>query len=266
MKFSLAGDRVALTTPNLSSPQPAPCIVQLFQFDDTTGTVSYEMTFPGHRRSYGIEFSGDGSKLYVSGIDSMEHYVDQYDLSLDDTTAIQNSRHRVYAFAYAIDPMMDWPGAMVLAPDGRVYLTHHFSSTSWMGIIDQPDVVGPGCGLVWNALDISPSALVHSFCNQMKRYHDSEFTAGLHPPAPRPALNLWPNPIETHAWLDGVPERGAVQVRWRDTAGRGLREEQLQGNGFGVLLTVGELSDGVYTVELLHSGDRLGVVRAMVRR
>ncbi|MBK8339570.1 MAG: hypothetical protein IPK99_05985 [Flavobacteriales bacterium] len=265
MKFSMSGERIALSTSN-GGAQPAPSIVQLFDFDDMTGQVGYRMTFPGHSRSYGIEFSGDGSKLYVSGIDSVEHYLDQYDLGLDDTTAIQNSRDRVYSYQYLGDPNIDWPGAMVLAPDGRIYLTHHFSSTHWMGVIDHPDSNGVACGLLWNALDISPGVLIHSFCNQIKHYHDSPFAASVRPITPRPGLNLWPNPIDAYAWLDGVAERGALQVRWRDAAGRVVRDEQVYSNGFGVLLAVGQLSDGAYAVELLHNGDRLGVVRAVVRR
>jgi len=269
MKLDLAGARVALTNLNSHPPQdPHWALVQLFDFDASSGQVEYVMSLPGHKRSYGIEFSPDGSKLYVSGFDSLYHYVDQYDLSLPDTTAIEASRSRVYEYYHGggFNNAVDRPHGMATGPDGRIYVTRGFAPDPWFAIIDQPNAAGLGCNFIWNGLDLGVGNYQFGHCNQLKRYHDSEFNVGLHPPAPRPGLNLWPNPMETYAWLDGVAARGAVQVRWRDAAGRVVWDEQVYGNGFGVLLVVGELSGGVYTVELLHGGDRLGVVRAVVRR
>jgi len=268
MKFDLSGERLATTTQNGNSPQPGPCITQLFSFDAGNGHVEYEMTFPGHKRSYGIEFSPDGSKLYVSGYDSLYHYVDQYDLSLPDTTAIEGSRSRVYEFYHGggFGNSNDRPLAMATAPDGRIYVTRAFAPHPWFAVIDQPNALGTACNFLWNGLDLGVGNLQASHCNQLKRYHDSDFTASVRPVAPRPGLNLWPNPMQDHAWLDGVAERGALLVLWRDASGRSVHQEQVYGNRFGVLLTTGELCDGVYAMELLHNGQRLGVVRAVVRR
>ncbi len=266
MKFNVAGDRIALTTPNSTSPQPAPPITQLFNFDDNTGSVSYRMSFPGHQGCYGIEFSGDGTKLYVSGMDSVEHYVDQYDLSLDDTLAIQNSRTRVYALVHTSlpDPPADRPNALTLGPDGRIYVTRVYSTLSWFAIIDQPDSLGAACNFIWNGLDLAPTSLNGSHCNQLKRYHDSPYAAGIHVPAERPPLNLFPTPISTTTWLDANGLRGPVQVDWHDAIGRIVRTERVTANGFGLLLDARALGDGIYTIHL-RQHQQIGAIKAVVQ-
>lgn len=268
MKFNVAGDRIALTTQNASSPQPAPCIVQLFNFNDATGQVSYRMTFPEHYRSYGIEFSGDGSKLYVSGYDSVYHYVDQYDLSLDDTLAIQNSRTRVYAYDHStqFDHAWDRPHGMALAPDGRIYVTRAYEMNPWFAIIDQPNEAGLACNFIWNGLNVSPAKLLGSHCNQMKRYHDSPYTAGIHEPAQQPPYSLSPNPISGPCWIDGKGLRGALEVCWRDATGREVLRAHAVGNGFGAALDATPLSNGIYTIQLLQRNAVIGTVRAVVQR
>lgn len=268
LKFSVDGSKIAIATRENIPPPPRPGIVQLFRFDDASGVVEYWTTLPEHFYSYGIEFSAHGSRLYVSGVDSAYQYIDQYDLELDDTTAIQNSRTRVYSYQYGMpaDLPNNRPEAMALALDGRIYVTRTFANTSWFAVINEPDSLGLACDLDWNGLDLSPTSPRGSHCNQIKRYHDSPFTASVRQVAQRPALNLWPNPMQRDAWLDGMKVRDMLQVSWRDAAGRVVQEGRVQGNGFGVHLTAGELSDGVYAVELLHAGERLAVVRAVVKR
>ena len=268
MKVSMDGSMIATATRGNIPPPPRPGIVQLFRFDDASGVVEYWTTLPDHFYSYGIEFSAQGSRLYVAGVDSVYQYIDQYDLEMDDTTAIQNSRTRVYSFQYGVpaDLPNDRPEAMALALDGRICVTRTFANTSWFAVIHEPDSLGLACDLDWNGLDLSPTSLRGSHCNQLKRYHDSPFTASVRPVVQRPALNLWPNPMQDYAWLDGVRVRGMVRVFWCDASGRVVQEEQVHGNGFGVQLAVGGLSDGVYAVEVSQQGERLGVVRAVVRR
>ena len=268
MKFNVEGDRIALTTQNASTPQPAPTITQLFTFDDATGQVSYRMSFPEHYRSYGIEFSGDGSKLYVSGYDSIYHYVDQYDLSLDDTLSIQNSRTRIYAYDHSaqVDHAWDRPQAMALAPDGRIYVTRAYEMNPWFAIIDQPNEAGLACNFLWNGLDVSPAKLLGSHCNQMKRYHDSPYTAEIHELAQRPLFSLSPNPVSGPCWIDGKGLRGALEVRWRDATGREVLCAHAVGNGFGAALDATPLSNGIYTIQLLQRNAVIGTLRAVVQR
>jgi hypothetical protein len=120
MKLSYAGDRLALCNPNHTCDDPVvavvPSIVQLFHFNDSTGMVTYWMNLPEHRLSYGLDFSPDGSKLYVSGADNTVHYVDQYDLNAGDTASISASRFRVFSSTYS-DLYAVRPSAMAFAPD-----------------------------------------------------------------------------------------------------------------------------------------------------
>ncbi|MCB0792133.1 MAG: hypothetical protein H6595_12920 [Flavobacteriales bacterium] len=268
MKTTIQGDRIALTTSNSNSPQPYPCIVELFDFDAANGQVDYIMGFPDHSRAYGIEFSPDGSKLYVSGLDSMYQYLDQYDLSLDDTLAIQNSRTRIYAFDISgvIDPAYDRPDAMEQAPDGRIYVTRAYTNNPWFAIIDQPNEAGLACNFVWNGLDVSPATLLSGHCNQLKRYHDSEYTVGIHEPVSRPALGISPNPLDALGWIDMPGLKRNVEVVWRDGSGRTVLDRICTASGFGVAVDASGLAEGLYMVELWQKGERKGVLKAVVAR
>ncbi|MBK7083751.1 MAG: T9SS type A sorting domain-containing protein [Flavobacteriales bacterium] len=113
-------------------------------------------------------------------------------------------------------------------------------------------------------MDLAPTSLNGSHCNQLKRYHDSPYAAGIHVPAERPPLNLFPNPISTTTWLDANGLRGPVQVDWHDAIGRIVRTERVTANGFGLLLDARALGDGIYTIHL-RQHQQIGAIKAVVQ-
>ena len=143
-------------------------------------------------------------------------------------------------------------------------MTRVYSTLSWFAIIDQPDSLGAACNFIWNGLDLAPTSLNGSHCNQLKRYHDSPYAAGIHVPAERPPLNLFPNPISTTTWLDANGLRGPVQVDWHDAIGRIVRTERVTANGFGLLLDARALGDGIYTIHL-RQHQQIGAIKAVVQ-
>ena len=68
--------------------------IELYNFNNLTGEVSNPIiwkTAPGFSLTYGIEFSPNGSKLYVSDLTQ----VYQYDISIDEASTIKNSEYLV---------------------------------------------------------------------------------------------------------------------------------------------------------------------------
>ena len=267
MKLSYNGDRLALCNANFVCDSDLsaiiPSIVQLFHFNDLTGEVTYWMNLPGHAYSYGLDFSQDGSKLYVSGADpgNMAHYVDQYDLS-GDTASILASRFRVYATPYTVINH-DRPNAMAFAPDGRLYVSHLGTS---LDAIQYPDLPGIACGYTPAFFPLSHPHYFAAHWNQLKRYHDSEYKrddVGLGAEPKKALFNAWPNPAAGNLQVT-IPSRVASpRLVVTDALGRPVREFGTQTMRSGIL-DVSTLANGLYTLTLYDGHTVAGSDRLVV--
>jgi hypothetical protein len=129
-------------------------LVQLLDFDELTGVISNPVSIvsaPYPRPSYGICFSPDNTKLYVSeGLyskdppDAFRLY--QYDITSHDSATIAASATRV------AERREDGWGALQIGPDGRIYCSE-FNETH-IDIIDAPDAAGAACRFRAQAIDL----------------------------------------------------------------------------------------------------------------
>jgi gliding motility-associated-like protein len=137
MKTSPDGTKLALVVPEAG-------IAELFSFDASTGKVSNPRTsLPGQfYYPFGVEFSADNSKLYISTspLGSATNYLYQFDVSNPD---LFDNPHVVHQFNVnevgAADSLM---GALQLAPDGKIYLAKFRRSVlgkKYLGVIYNPD-------------------------------------------------------------------------------------------------------------------------------
>lgn len=266
MKFSYAGDRVALGNANVGCPQDTfpPSIVQLFHFDDATGAVTYWLDLPNNHLVYGLEFSLDGNKLYVSGADSV-HYVDQYDLAAGDTTAIRDSRYRIYAAPYAHLYSFVRPTALEFGPDGRIYASR---SGVAMDAIQYPNVLGSACEYTTGFLQFPDGD--HGFAahwNHLKRYLDSEFKgdASAIPIASEAStLHLWPSPVTDGMLYVGYgPSLNGASLTIHDALGRMVYGPEPIRSNAGI--DVSGLASGTYSVTLAINDRVVGRARFVVR-
>jgi gliding motility-associated-like protein len=116
-------------------PGPPTNYVDLFYFNDSTGTLTHDKTVnlgPAPPTAYGIEFSSSGEKMYISfqGSNGTSSYLKQYDLTLPDSllteTAIiiDSSRTQKY-------------GALQYAPDGKIYMA--IEGSEYLATIGEPE-------------------------------------------------------------------------------------------------------------------------------
>jgi hypothetical protein len=115
---------------------------QLFDFNNATGVVSNNVTLVDSL-GYGVEFSPDNSKLYVSTWHPYAYIITQYDLSAGSASAIQNSATKIVNEKYNADLSFKYGGALQLGPDNKIYsavLDEYFLS-----VINKPDLPGKQC-------------------------------------------------------------------------------------------------------------------------
>ncbi len=142
-KFSPNGKMIAVATPGDRT-------LELFDFDNLTGTVSNARVLRDDYYYYGPEFSPDNTKLYSStlALEDEPDFLYQFDLEAGDLAAVQSSRiilHRENG---------RWDGAQLqLGPDGRIYAS--FISRNQLGIIQQPNLAGTNAAYVHNGIALS---------------------------------------------------------------------------------------------------------------
>jgi hypothetical protein len=159
MKFNAAGTKVAVTYAT-----SAPSAIELFNFNNATGVVSNLCRISvdsgvSNTYLYSMEFSPDGSKLYVAVTEgSVARRIYQYDLSAGSCSAVAASKYLLHQSASV-------PGStssMQAGPDGKIYV---FDTTSRIGCIPNPNAAGSAAGYNASAVSISAASPFLSFPN-----------------------------------------------------------------------------------------------------
>lgn len=121
-------------------PGPPRNLVELYTFSDSSGRLSGPQTIdlgPAPPKAYGVEFSPDGTKMYVSlqkgdaPGDTTLSRLWQYDISLGDSARIADSKILIDSSATQVY------GALQLGSDGRIYLA--IKDSQHLGVINEPD-------------------------------------------------------------------------------------------------------------------------------
>lgn len=134
-------------------------VVELMDFDNTTGQITNPITFkpnatphtPSFIGIYGAEFSPNGNLLYVSANNSVAEpcVLYQFDITSNNAAAILATKQ-------TISKTVPWfAGALQLAPDLKIYMAM-WKDTS-VSVIENPDVPGPGCNFSYNKIFIGPA-------------------------------------------------------------------------------------------------------------
>lgn len=116
----------------------------LMEFDNSTGMISNPVTLPSVEEvfptAYGVCFSPDNSKVYVTHANRLY----QYDVTTWDAETIDDSRYLLHRGYFL--------GGMELGPDGRIYISR--GADHFLSVVDHPDSAGPACGLRLQGFDL----------------------------------------------------------------------------------------------------------------
>ncbi|MBM3404009.1 MAG: T9SS type B sorting domain-containing protein [Bacteroidetes bacterium] len=142
MKLSPDGSKLALAISGSN-------LFEIFDFNNATGELSNVITSPAtYVSAYGVEFSQDVSKLYVSTMDivnllpSFPSRIFQFDLHAGTPQDILNS-----AIQVAIDSTIRL-GELQLGPDRKIYVArsiNQFFAKDSLAVIHNPDRPGHAC-------------------------------------------------------------------------------------------------------------------------
>lgn len=144
--------------------------VFLYDFNNLTGAITnqQEINFTGIANSpYGIEFSGNGQKLYVHASNDYfnedvnewnkpsNHFsaLSQFDLTKPTIQEIINSK-------VILDEQNLYRGALQLGPDQKIYRSlssSYYNGLPNLGVIENPEADGLNCNYIHNAINLGSS-------------------------------------------------------------------------------------------------------------
>ncbi|MCX6234036.1 MAG: gliding motility-associated C-terminal domain-containing protein [Bacteroidetes bacterium] len=161
MKSSPDGSKIAVAITGLNS-------VEIFDFNNETGVLSNCKSSPEtFKNAFGIEFSPDNSKLYVSTLDFSQTLIDSsrvYQLDLNNTDIFQNP-YQIIASHY--DSAF---GALQLGKDGKIYVAR--TNLSYLSVIQNPDRIGNWCNIIENGQGLGGRSGYICLPNFMQSYLD----------------------------------------------------------------------------------------------
>lgn len=151
MKIAVNGRKLGYVTVTDS-------IVALFNFDNSTGTLSNAQTIESKFNAYGCEFSADGSKFYYTGRDSSTslNKLKQYDLCAGNPPLV------VFTSTVNTTNMF----GLQLALNGKIYAGNGGVGTL-LSVINTPNLAGQLCGLQTNIQSIAPNTMFTCLPNIM---------------------------------------------------------------------------------------------------
>jgi len=134
IKISPDGSKLAIASISANS--------ELFDYNNLTGTISNPIFLSSESLNYSVEFSPSGKVLYISSW--TYGFLKQYNLEVEDIAA---SEVELLPF----HPRFRG-GGLQRAVDGKIYFSN--SGATKLSVINFPDVVGEGCNVEKNSVDL----------------------------------------------------------------------------------------------------------------
>jgi len=246
--------------------------VDLFNFNDSTGTVAHIAVLDSTRDASGLAFSPGSDHLYVHQYELVPSpngpygwRVLQYDISDPDAATINGSMitlDQEDSCTYGGGGIL----SMLAAPDGRIYIrTNNEPVTkNILAVIDQPDSLGLACGYQRNGFFVTGQP-VQTFPNQMRRYNEGmNIQTGVPALASASSTQVRPNPLHGAGTLVLDLADGPVVLRWCDLLGRTIKQQQAYVQGGTIALYGTEIPAGLYMLQVRRKELVLPAVRVLV--
>ncbi|MCZ4409089.1 T9SS type A sorting domain-containing protein [Cryomorphaceae bacterium 1068] len=245
--------------------------VEISRFDPTEGNISESFVLQMPNRPYGICFSPDNSKLYVTS--GSPNHLYQFDLSQREPDLIQASRVQITS-----TPFIDYLGsaaALQLAPNGKIYLARY--ETNWLAVINEPNALGTNCDYVQDAVSLEGTGSCEGglpnfgnlFYDQTPAYilddpETDEPPIEVEPEYDCEALLAKPNPTKGALILESFGDEISF-VEVYDITGRVVMPETTYHSAEVRIDEMQHLASGTYIVRVAH-GDCLNEKKVVVAR
>lgn len=244
MKFNMCGTKLAVAIGYQD-------IIEVFDFNLNTGTVSNPMTLTMNDHVYGVEFSPNSDLLYVSTYDITGTLL-QYNISLATMPLILASR----------TPLTVTPDiyGLQIASDGKIYVARSFGS-QYLGVINSPNTPSVGCNYVENGVDLDTAFMGNTSALSLPGFMQTYLKNTLSIVCPGAGIDdeilngigIYPNPSADEFFIAFSEITTPVALTTYDCSGKMIEEMVISENG---VFTFGKrYQAGIYFVRMSIGGD-----------
>jgi gliding motility-associated-like protein len=160
MKISPKGDKVAFASFGKGT-------LELFSFDNMSGRVSSPLILNPpisgtNQGAYYVEFSPDGTKLYVTVANlstGRDNHLYQYDISTGGSMVEINTA-----------PLEADVSALQLGRDGKIYVSRY--QRNMLGVIENPNRPGTACNYNQDGIDLGTKKSLNGLPNFIQSFFD----------------------------------------------------------------------------------------------
>lgn len=211
----------------------------LLDYNNNTGIASNPIRLNDSINSqYGVEFSPDNSKLYISKVNNNKT-IWQFNLLAGSDSAIQNSKTVVYESIQS-----SWIGALQLAPNGKIYFSN--VGKNYLGVINQPNSLGLSCNIEDSTIVVCPNS---NGCrlglpNLIKTYSSycNTSTDIINPNKDLP-ITFYPNPAKNYLHISNITTKTSIFIY--DIFGKNILKKETENN---LIIDVSGFKGGIYTL------------------
>jgi hypothetical protein len=216
-------------------------IFELLDFDPSTGTVSNPIDINTGGHCYGVEFSADNSKLYVTYYDPFvdAYYLNQYDISSGDATTINNSK-------IILSNTSEDLRSLQLGPDRKIYVVPAFAGS--LSVINDPDSAGAASDYEDDAVDLGGSFCSLGLPGFIQSYfNEGSISTGIQNLS-RASLAIFPNPAADKIYF-GLPSSNSYYIiELKNETGAIVFSKQFDQKPGAI--DVSHLANGIYLVSI----------------
>lgn len=255
LKSSPNGNKLAIVTGNSGNANNA--IAEYFDFDNNTGIISNCVSIKTNPNNYyGVSFSPDNSKIYITYWLNSGSGVCQFNLNAGDGNAdsVIASRTIIINNVYNY-----W--ALQLATDGKIYVA---LSGNYISVINNPNSIGVNCNFVDSAIYLNGKICSFGLPNFIDSYdysntiYNCETTINEEQAYNNNAVLYQnsPNPFGEGTMIKYfVPDYIEAQIIFYDMFGNQIKVFKIAEKGMGQLsVSATNLAAGMYSYSLMVAG------------
>jgi hypothetical protein len=212
----------------------------LFDFNNSTGAISNPTVLSTSSTIYGVAFSSDNSKLYISEFLNVNQ-INQFDLSNGNNKTIISL------------PNNSSPKGMQLAPNGKIYVARQ-DSPDYLGIINNPNAQGTSANYLHNGISLNSKTSDYSLPSFIDSYNypNTVFNCetGINEvDNTKLTMRIYPNP-SNEPFNISLPVQQTFNLQVVDIAGRIVyTNKNATGN---ITVDCSNFSSGVYFVKAIN--------------
>jgi hypothetical protein len=260
MKFSPDGNWLAYTNQNSNSGGDS----KLYTFNNVTGEIIFHSNLPRNistsESQYGISFSPNSSKLYISTIYNIQtggafNRLYQYNL---ESTDIPQSQVTIFTETFPNSGAVTSPfGSLQIAPDGKIYLARW--NETFLGVINNPNLLGQNSNFILDGLALNNRESRLGLPNYIDNYFNEFDTYDFCQPLSITDYNehsfeIYPNPVTEYLYINLLETFENLNIKFFNIRGQKVMEFNYL-NKSKLKLDINNLSNGLYFLKLTINGN-----------